>query len=195
MAPAALPAAQEEQGTRPSAQEDSSAKPQQWQTGWLAAAGIAALATVVILWAVFRPENTEVVKAEQMPAVEATIPAAKAPEPVATPPRPTPPTVAAAKPAARLPEPVAGEPGTMQVELEATSPSWVSMTDGTGKTVLAQLIVPGSTRTVTVRSGTILRAGNAGGLLVRLDGQPIGPIGPSGGVRDVEFKDGTFTLK
>jgi hypothetical protein len=82
----------------------------------------------------------------------------------------------------------------MQVELDATSPSWISLKNADGTTMLAQLLVPGSPRTIALQGPAILRAGNAGGLVIRLDGKAIGPIGPEGGVREVAFQDGSFSL-
>jgi hypothetical protein len=40
----------------------------------------------------------------------------------------------------------------------------------------------------------VLRAGNAGGLTVRANGKTLGPLGPHGAVRDVEFKNGDFKV-
>jgi hypothetical protein len=83
----------------------------------------------------------------------------------------------------------------MDIVLEATEPSWVSMNDHDGKVLFAQLLVPGSGRTVKLQGTGTLRTGNAGGLVVRLNGNQIGPIGPRGGVCDIAFKDGRFTIK
>jgi len=82
----------------------------------------------------------------------------------------------------------------MEIALDATEPTWVSIKDQEGKTIFAQLLTPGAGKTIRLEGGGTLRAGNAGGLAVRLNGNPIGPIGPSGGVRDVEFRDGKFTI-
>jgi hypothetical protein len=97
--------------------------------------------------------------------------------------------------AASAPEPQPAEtPAAMEVELGATDPTWVSLRDGDGTNLLAQLLVPGTSRTVTLAKRAILRVGNAGGLVVHLNGRPIGSIGPSGQVREVEFKNGTFSV-
>jgi RodZ C-terminal domain len=82
----------------------------------------------------------------------------------------------------------------MEVGLEATEPSWISMKDQDGKNLFAQLLLPGSDRTVSLQGGGTLRTGNAGGLVVRLNGKSIGPLGPRGQIREVEFKGGNFTV-
>jgi len=82
----------------------------------------------------------------------------------------------------------------MRVELVASEPSWVSVRAGDGTTLLAGLIEPGKSQTVNIRETAVLRAGNAGGLTVRANGKSLGPLGPHGAVRDVEFKNGDFKL-
>ncbi len=83
---------------------------------------------------------------------------------------------------------------SMEIVLNATEPSWISMKDQDGRDLFAQLLVPGSARTVNLQGGGTLRTGNAGGLAVRLNGNPIGPLGPSGKVREINFKNGGFTI-
>ncbi|MND09209.1 hypothetical protein D3C83_323600 [compost metagenome] len=61
--------------------------------------------------------------------------------------------------------------------------------------MISQLLVPGAPRAVTLRQAAVLRVGNAGGTVVKLDGKDIGPIGPPGGVREVEFKAGVSALR
>ncbi len=103
-----------------------------------------------------------------------------------------------AKPLASPSQPVARSasstgPG-MEVVLDATEPTWVSMKDLDGKDMFAQLLLPGAARTVKLQGGGVLRTGNAGGLVVRFNGAPIGPIGPSGKVREITFKSDGFTI-
>jgi len=105
----------------------------------------------------------------------------------------TPPVTAAAKPASPKPSAPAVA-GSMRVELVASEPSWVSVRAGDGTTLLAGLIEPGKSQTVNIRETAVLRAGNAGGLTVRANGKSLGPLGPHGAVRDVEFKNGDFKL-
>ena len=56
------------------------------------------------------------------------------------------------------------------------------------------LIEPGKGRTVELGGPAKLRTGNAGGLLVTLNGKPLGKIGTRGQVREIAFQDGGFTV-
>jgi cytoskeleton protein RodZ len=83
--------------------------------------------------------------------------------------------------------------GATRVELEASEPSWISIRNSDG-TTLARLIEPGNTQSVDIREPAILRAGNAGGLTIHANGKSVGPLGPHGSIREVEFKDGAFKM-
>ena len=89
-----------------------------------------------------------------------------------------------------------GEPGAeaMRIDLEATEPVWVAITDANGKKLFERTLEANETRSVELTTGATLRTGNAGGLVLRLNGKPIGPLGPTGKVRVVEFKDGAFRI-
>jgi hypothetical protein len=82
----------------------------------------------------------------------------------------------------------------MELALAATEPTWISMKDQDGKSMFAQLLVPGTDKNLTLDGGGVLRTGNAGGLVVKLNGNSIGPIGPAGQVREIEFLNGKFTI-
>ena len=82
----------------------------------------------------------------------------------------------------------------MEIVLSATQPSWIAMKDREGKSLFAELLVPGSSRSVELEGSGVLRTGNAGGLVVRLNGAPVGPLGPTGKIREIEFKNGNFTI-
>ena len=84
--------------------------------------------------------------------------------------------------------------GTTRVELVASEPSWVSLRGSDGTTLMSGLIEPGKSQSVDIRQTAVLRAGNAGGLTIRANGKSLGPLGPHGAVRDVEFKNGDFKL-
>ena len=109
------------------------------------------------------------------------------------------PAVATEKPAAVAPKSVsdASEPaivGATRIELEASEPSWISIRGADGTTQMARLIEPGKIQSVDIREPAVLRAGNAGGLTIRSNGKSLGPLGPHGVVREVEFKEGEFKL-
>jgi hypothetical protein len=78
----------------------------------------------------------------------------------------------------------------MRIELDATDPTWVSLTDQEGKGLLNQLLVPGAPRTFEVTNEAKLVTGNAGALVLRIDGQPAGELGRLGQVRQIQIKDG-----
>ena len=88
----------------------------------------------------------------------------------------------------------APEPGLMRVELEASEPAWVSITDSAGKRLFERTLETNESHSIELTSFATLRTGNAGGLTVRLNGKPIGPLGPAGKVRAVEFKEGNFRI-
>lgn len=168
--------------------------PQQPRKLWmLVAAGllIAALGGAVWHWA-----SPPAVKAKQQTPAAAAQESAQKSEPQVTPAAAAPSPGVSARggntpsPAARQSPVAAPSSEPMNVELQATETTWVSMRDSAGGLVLSQLMVPGSVRALTLTKNAILRAGNAGGLVVRLNGELIGPLGPSGQVRDLEFKDG-----
>jgi hypothetical protein len=112
------------------------------------------------------------------------------PAPISTAPQQAADTPAPAAPKASAPAVV----GATRIELEATEPSWISIRGGDGTTQMARLIEPGNVQSVDIREPAVLRTGNAGGLTIRSNGKSLGPLGPHGVVREVEFKDGEFKL-
>lgn len=82
----------------------------------------------------------------------------------------------------------------MRLEMEAQEPVWVMVTDNEGKILIARTLEANETRTLDLATSATLRTGNAGGLRVRLNGKDIGPLGPIGKIRDVEFKAGAFKV-
>jgi hypothetical protein len=63
-----------------------------------------------------------------------------------------------------------------------------------GTLLLSRLFEPGDVRSLDLPKAATLRVGNAAGLTVRFNGNPIGAIGPHGAVRDVRFKDGAYKI-
>ena len=121
--------------------------------------------------------------------------------PPATSPEPSPNAPVAARnpaPAAPLSEKATAAvatpplPGATRIELAASEPSWVSIRGGDGSTQMSGLIGAGKSQTVDIREPAILRAGNAGGLTIRAYGKSLGPLGPHGAIREVEFNNGDF---
>jgi hypothetical protein len=90
--------------------------------------------------------------------------------------------------------PKASNPAVMHVDIEARQPSWVAITDGSGKRLMARIFEANETRSLELPEGATLRTGNAGGLIVRINGKEIGPLGPPCKVRDISFKDGNYKI-
>jgi RodZ C-terminal domain len=195
-----------------------------WRAVLVAAAVVVGLVTAGLLWWPSRPSDSSgtqpgdtpsSVIASSQPAQSGPPPSPSqppnssdakpgdAPQPKADTEKPLPmpapakpPVRAAAKPA---PEEtltaVSSEPGAdMHVEMEAQEPVWVMVTDKDGKILIARTLQPNETRTLEVGDNATLRTGNAGGLHVRLNGKDLGHLGPSGKIRDVQFKSGEFKV-
>jgi cytoskeletal protein RodZ len=86
------------------------------------------------------------------------------------------------------------KPGVMTVHLEASEPAWVSVTDGGGTKLFSKVLQAGESQNLGLTQTATLRTGNAGGLAVQLNGQPIGTLGPQGKVREILFQDGTYKV-
>ena len=142
----------------------------------------AALAILIVLAGVWLwPSRTPPTAAqEKAPVIVAPPPAAPNPAP---------------NPAPSLaPKPPAAPARSMRVDLEATAPAWVSFIDEDGGRMMAQLLEPGAPRSFQLTKSATLRTGNAGGLTVLVNGKPVGPLGPPGQVREIQFKDGAFKI-
>ena len=126
------------------------------------------------------------------PAAQSTPPesaATQAPPVVST---QAPATLPAVTPAPAL-APTALPAGSTSVELAANEKTWVSLSSD-GKTLFAGLLDASQTKSFAVGANAKLLAGNAGGVDVRFNGKPIGPLGPKGQVRIVTFSGGTFQI-
>ena len=72
------------------------------------------------------------------------------------------------------------------LNLSATEKTWLSISSE-GKRLFSGFLEPSQTKTLTGLDAARMTVGNAGGIEVRLNGKPIGPIGKSGQVRRVVF--------
>jgi|SRR5581483_2756002 len=79
------------------------------------------------------------------------------------------------------------------LKLSATEKTWLSITSD-GKRLFSGFLEPSQTKTLTGLDAARMTVGNAGGLEVRLNGKPIGPIGKSGQVRVVVFTPDNFEV-
>jgi cytoskeletal protein RodZ len=79
------------------------------------------------------------------------------------------------------------------LNLSATEKTWLSITSE-GKRLFSGFLEPSQTKTLTGLEAARMTVGNAGGIEVRLNGKPIGPIGKSGQVRTVVFTPDNFEV-
>jgi cytoskeleton protein RodZ len=104
---------------------------------------------------------------------------------------PKPAAVESPSPVAAVPPASAGDApgdefGGIVLSLSATERTWLSITSG-GKQIFSGILQPGETKTLSGLEAARMKVGNAGGLEIRWNGKPVGPIGPSGQVRTVVF--------
>ncbi len=86
--------------------------------------------------------------------------------------------------------PVAGEgrvfgatEGPARVVLVARADTWVQVRDGENQALLTRMLKAGESYRVPGRPGLVMNTGNAGGLELRIDGQPGPALGQTGQVR------------
>ncbi len=149
----------------------------------------------------------------------APAPSVTAPTPSPVEPAAAPPQVAEQKPAEQKPEeqkpteakPVEPQPAepapvpaaarvappnpdaTVHVEITADESVWV-LARADGKYAFSATMEAHTTRTVEGVKDVMVRLGNAGGVTISLNGKPIGPAGPKGQVRTIQFTSGGFQI-
>lgn len=169
-----------------------------WPVGAAVGLLVAAAALFAMWYLGSRPARAPETKQAAAPAAASPAKAGPAAEPAAAPATTTAPaaTPAAAAPAAIPPAPTASTPApaAMRIELEALEAAWVSLEDANGNQLFYRLMPAGDKRSFEVASSARLRTGNAGGLRVTLDGKPLGPLGPHGKVREIQFSNGTYSF-
>jgi cytoskeletal protein RodZ len=79
------------------------------------------------------------------------------------------------------------------LNVSATEKTWVSII-ADGKVVFKGILEPSQTKTLTGGEVAKLTTGNAGGLDIRWNGRPIGPVGERGQVRVVKFTKDNFQI-
>jgi cytoskeleton protein RodZ len=190
-AAAAKPVAQTERTmTWQSIGEERSSSP--WMAFAIVVAVIVACSFAYNWWASRQTETAERQSPSSAPAAPAAsrprehAAPAPLPEPSATrvepAPEPFPARAESAAPAAPAVDPNA----PVRVTLTASEDTWVSA-QSDGKGVFAATLTANETRSVAAQGAVKLIVGNAGGLAVNLNGKPIGPLGPRGQVRVVQF--------
>src|ERR1035437_1566734 len=78
-------------------------------------------------------------------------------------------------------------------ELTADEPVWV-LVRSDGKYFFSGTLGAKESRAFEAASTVLLRLGNAGGVTITLNGKPVGPVGPKGQVRTVQFTSGGFEI-
>ena len=81
----------------------------------------------------------------------------------------------------------------MRVELTADEPVWV-LVRSDGKYFYSGTLGANESRTFEATNAVLLRLGNAGSVTITLNGKPVGPVGPKGQVRTVQFTSGGFEI-
>ena len=119
-------------------------------------------------------------------------------QPPSAAPAPAPSTEQPAPPVAPPPVPVAGASPShpnapVRVELTADEPVWV-LVRSDGKYFFSGTLGAKESRAFEATSTVLLRLGNAGGVTITLNGKPVGPVGPKGQVRTVQFTSGGFEI-
>ena len=72
-----------------------------------------------------------------------------------------------------------------RIVLRATADSWIQVRDADHRVLFSGVLKGGESYRVPDQPGLSMRAGNAGGLAVTVDGIPAAPLGPTGSVRNV----------
>jgi len=93
--------------------------------------------------------------------------------------------VSSAQTASAQPAPPAPA-GRLLIELGATEDTWVRVTSDE-KIVYSGTLRPGQTKTFQGMDAVSVLTGNAGGLAASFNGRSIGPVGPKGQLRLIEF--------
>lgn len=82
-----------------------------------------------------------------------------------------------------------------RVVIEVTEPSWVEIRNAAGAAILRQVLKAGDVYMVPDETGLVMATGNAGGLVVKLDGKPLPPLGEQGQIKRKISLDPSFLVK
>jgi cytoskeleton protein RodZ len=130
--------------------------------------------------------STHAAAAEPLPApissAATTSPAPTTPAPEAT-----------SAPTTDAPETAPANGAHVRVGLSADETTWLSISSD-GKNVFANSLEAHQTKIVEASEKVRVLVGNAGGVEISLNGKPIGPIGPRGQVRVLEFTPEGFQI-
>jgi cytoskeletal protein RodZ len=79
------------------------------------------------------------------------------------------------------------------LKLSATERTWLSIRSG-GREVFSGVLQPNESKTLSGLDMATMKVGNAGGIEIRWNGKPIGPLGISGQVLTVRFTPEDFEI-
>jgi len=82
----------------------------------------------------------------------------------------------------------------ISLEVSATEDAWFWL-NADGKTLFSGVLQAGQTKTFAAKENARMKIGNAGGLDIKFNGKPIGPIGPNAQVRSVVFTTDKFRIE
>lgn len=140
-----------------------------------------------------QPEQQQAQAPAQPTATEPAPPAAGEPAPTPAPAPAQSAKTAPETPPSHLNSADRPAPAAVRVQVTATEAVWV-LARGDGKYLFSGTLEPNETRTVEAGDRLTLRVGNAGGVTVSLNGKEIGPVGPKGLVRELQFTSGGFQI-
>jgi cytoskeletal protein RodZ len=110
------------------------------------------------------------------PPVPETIPAvALIPVPTPEPPPAKPATVQASSPSN----------GSIVIELEVREETWFKLSSDGSDVVTSEVLPPGTTRRYSASNSMTVSIGNAAGVVLRVNGQPVSSLGRAGQVRNI----------
>jgi hypothetical protein len=79
------------------------------------------------------------------------------------------------------------------VQIRASEDAWVRITSD-GRVVFSGVLKPGQTQAFQGRESMSLLTGNAGALQLAFNGRLLGPLGPRGQIRVVEFTPADYRI-
>ena len=138
------------------------------------------------------PTSTPSAVPVQTPSEQAAA-AQKPPEPKPAEQKPADQKLPDQKDAAVAPTPPPNPNAAVHVEITADEAVWISAR-ADGKYIFSATMNPQAKRTIDALKEVTLRLGNAGGVSISLNGKPIGPAGPKGQVRMIQFTSGGFQI-
>lgn len=132
-----------------------------------------------------QPSTTQVPATPPVAQAPATVPPAATPPAASEPASPAPAAVAESSPtAAGASAPASyGAATEGRIRVEATAPAWIQVRGPNNEQIFTRLLNAGERYQVPDRSGLTLLTGNAGGVRIVVDGQPLAPLGAEGEVK------------